>query len=30
MVETDRGQARLAIEAPQQLLVLRDELLLSR
>jgi len=29
VVETDRGQARLAIEAPEQLLVLRDELLAS-
>ena len=29
VVETDRGQARLAIEAPEQLLVLRDELLSS-
>ncbi len=29
VVETDRGQARLAIEAPEQLLVLRDELISS-
>jgi len=26
VVQTDRGRARLAIEAPEQLLVLRDEL----
>ncbi|MGM3386879.1 carbon storage regulator [Stutzerimonas stutzeri] len=29
VVETDRGQARLAIEAPEQLLVLREELISS-
>lgn len=29
VVETDRGRARLAIEAPEQLLVLRDELIPS-
>ncbi|MBD3737678.1 MAG: carbon storage regulator [Pseudomonas balearica] len=27
VVETDGGRARLAIEAPEQLLVLRDELI---
>lgn len=27
VVQTDRGRARLAIEAPEQLLVLRDELI---
>ena len=29
VVETDRGRARLSIEAPEQLLVLRDELIPS-
>jgi len=29
VVETDGGRARLAIEAPEQLLVLRDELISS-
>jgi sRNA-binding carbon storage regulator CsrA len=29
VVETDGGRARLAIEAPEQLLVLRDELIPS-
>jgi len=27
VVQTDRGRARLAIEAPEQLLVVRDELI---
>ncbi|AHY42747.1 carbon storage regulator [Stutzerimonas kunmingensis] len=30
VVQTDGGRARLAIEAPEQLLVLRDELIPSR
>ena len=29
VVETDRGRARLAIEAPEQLLVLREEMIPS-
>jgi len=29
VVQTDRGRARLAIEAPEQMLVLRDELIPS-